>query len=306
MVLAKVWSAAIVGLDAVPVEVEVDIASQGLPSFTIVGLPDKAVEEARERVRSALKNSGADFPAKRITVNLAPADLPKEGPSYDLPIAIGILIASGQLQAQVTLSLFMGELSLDGRVRHTNGVLSHALLARERHMRNMYVPHVNATEATCIAGIAVFPVDNLKNLYLHLSNQIGMKALSYAPIDVENSPVTFEHDMKDIKGQEKAKRALEIAVAGSHNMLFKGPPGSGKTLLARTAPSILPLPTFSEVLEMTKIYSISSLLDGGGLMRTRPFRAPHHTTSHVGLIGGGTYSKPVDVSFSHRGVLFLY
>ncbi len=303
--LAKIWSAAIVGLDAVPIEVEVDIASQGLPSFTIVGLPDKAVEEARERVRSALKNSGADFPAKRITVNLAPADLPKEGPSYDLPIAIGILIASGQLITNVTTSLFMGELSLDGRVRNTNGVLSHALLARERHMHSLYVPEVNAKEATCIAGIDIFPVDNLKNLYLHLSNQITITPLLYTPLDVENSTSTFDHDMKDIKGQEKAKRALEIAVAGSHNMLFKGPPGSGKTLLARTAPSILPLPTFSEVLEMTKIYSISSLLNGDGLKRTRPFRAPHHTTSHVGLIGGGAYPRPGDVSLAHRGILFL-
>lgn len=302
--LSKIWSAAIVGLDAVPVEVEVDIASQGLPSFTIVGLPDKAVEEARERVRSALKNSGADFPAKRITVNLAPADLPKEGPSYDLPIAIGILLASGQLQADVTKALFMGELSLDGRVRHTNGVLSHALLTRERHMQQLYVPQEDAEEATCIAGVDIFPVDNLKNIYLHLSNQLAIKPLSYTPIDVDNLSITFGHDMKDIKGQEKAKRALEIAVAGAHNMLLKGPPGSGKTLLARTAASILPLPTFSEILEMTKLYSVSGMLEKG-LKKERPFRSPHHTASHVGLIGGGAYPKPGDVSLAHRGILFL-
>lgn len=302
--LAKIWSAAIVGLDAVPVEVEVDIASQGLPSFTIVGLPDKAVEEARERVRSALKNSGADFPAKRITVNLAPADLPKEGPSYDLPIAVGILLASGQLQTDVTKSIFMGELALDGRVRHTNGVLSHALLARERHMQHFFVPQEDAEEATCIAGVDIFPVDNLKNLYLHLSNQLAISPLSHTPVDVDNIVYNFDHDMKDIKGQEKAKRALEIAVAGSHNMLLKGPPGSGKTLLARTAASILPLPTFAEILEMTKIYSISGMLEHG-LKKERPFRAPHHTASHVGLIGGGTYPRPGDVSLAHRGILFL-
>lgn len=303
--LAKVWSAAIVGLDAVPIEVEVDIASQGLPSFTIVGLPDKAVEEARERVRSALKNSGADFPAKRITVNLAPADLPKEGPSYDLPIAVGMLIASGQLQVDTTKSLFMGELALDGRVRHTNGVLPIALLARERHMENVFVPTPNAKEASYIAGVHIFPVDNLGKLYMHLSGQTPLSPYPYSPIESIGSGQTFEYDMKDIQGQEKAKRALEIAAAGSHNMLFKGPPGAGKTLLARTAPSVLPFPTFPEMLEITKIYSISGLLDGAGVMNHRPFRAPHHTTSHVGLIGGGAVPRPGEVSLSHRGILFL-
>lgn len=302
--LAKVWSAALVGLDAVPVEVEVDIASQGLPSFTIVGLPDKAVEESRERVRSALKNSGAEFPAKRITVNLAPADLPKEGPSYDLPIAVGILIASGQLQTDTTESLFMGELSLDGRVRHTNGALPHALLVRERHMKNLYLPTPNAEEAACIAGITVFPVDNLGILYMHLSQQKPISPFPYNPIDTSTTSFSFDYDMKDIRGQEKAKRALEIAAAGSHNILFKGPPGSGKTLLARTVPSILPTLTFSEILEITKIYSISGL-NSDGLVTKRPFRSPHHTTSAVGIIGGGTYPKPGEISLVHRGVLFL-
>lgn len=303
--LAKVWSAAIVGLEAVPIEVEVDIASQGLPSFTIVGLPDKAVEEARERVRSALKNSGADFPAKRITVNLAPADLPKEGPSYDLPIAVGMLIASGQLQADTSKSLFMGELALDGRLRHTNGVLPIALLARERHIENIFVPSHNTKEASYIAGIHIFPVDNLGKLYLHLSQQSPISQYPTTSIDAANSTQSFDYDMKDIKGQEKAKRAMEIAAAGSHNLLFKGPPGAGKTLLAKTAPSILPFPTFSEVLEITKIYSISGLLNGQGVMSHRPFRAPHHTTSHVGLIGGGAIPRPGEVSLSHRGILFL-
>lgn len=302
--LAKVWSAALVGLDAVPVEVEVDIASQGLPSFTIVGLPDKAVEEARERVRSALKNSGAEFPAKRITVNLAPADLPKEGPSYDLPIAVGILIASGQLQANIVDSLFMGELSLDGRVRHTNGALPHALLVRERHMKNLFLPTSNAQEASCIAGITIFPVDNLGILYQHLSSQISITPYPYSPIDTSSTAFIFNYDMKDIQGQEKAKRALEIGAAGSHNILFKGPPGSGKTLLARTVPSILPTLTFPEILEITKIYSISGL-NSEGLVIKRPFRSPHHTTSAVGIIGGGTYPKPGEISLAHRGVLFL-
>ncbi len=303
--LAKVWSAAIVGLDAVPIEVEVDIASQGLPSFSIVGLPDKAVEEAKERVRSALKNSGADFPAKRITVNLAPADLPKEGPSYDLPIAVGMLIASGQLQVDTTKSLFMGELALDGRVRHTNGVLPIAMLARERHIDNFFVPKANEKEASYIAGIHIFPVDNLKKLYVHLSGQTLIAQQPYTSLEDMQQLQDFPYDMQDIRGQEKAKRALEIAAAGSHNLLFKGPPGAGKTMLARTTPSILPFPTFSEMLEITKIYSISGLLDGEGVVHQRPFRAPHHTTSHVGLIGGGQIPRPGEVSLSHRGILFL-
>lgn len=303
--LAKVASAALVGLDAIPIEVEVDIASQGLPSFTIVGLPDKAVEEARERVRAALKNAGADFPAKRITVNLAPADLPKEGPSYDLPIAVGILIASGQLQTDIKNALFMGELALDGKLRHTNGVLPITLLAREKHIANIFVPTSNAKEAAVIAGVNIFPVDNLWILYEHLSNQKPIIAYPYTPIDTASFSQNFSYDMKDIQGQEKAKRALEIAAAGGHNLLFKGPPGAGKTLLARTLPSILPTVTFPEVLEMTKIYSISGLLNGEGLMTTRPFRSPHHTTSHVGLIGGGSMPKPGEVSLAHRGVLFL-
>lgn len=302
--LAKVISAALVGLDSVPVEVEVDIASQGLPSFTIVGLPDEAVREARERVRSALKNSGADFPAKRITVNLAPADLPKEGPSYDLPIALGILLASGQLPKMIDSSMVLGELALDGSVRHIAGVLSHALLAREKHIANLFIPQPNAEEASCIAGITLFPVDNLQTLLYHVSGQKSILAYPYKPIDTSNFSKTFEYDLKDIQGQEKAKRALEIAAAGGHNMLMKGPPGSGKTLLARTLPSILPHLTFPEVLELTKIYSVTGL-NHDGFITSRPFRSPHHTTSPVGIIGGGSYPKPGEISLSHRGVLFL-
>src|SRR5260221_92069 len=303
--LAKVWSAALVGLDAVPVEVEVDISSQGLPSFTIVGLADRAVEEARERVRSALKNSGAEFPAKRITVNLAPADLPKEGPSYDLTIAIGILLASEQLRGNFQSCMFMGELALEGRLRHTNGVLPQALLAREKHIKNFFLPKMNAKEASCIAGVTIYPVETLSELFFHLNNTNPIDPYPYTPVDMLEHEQVFEYDLQDIKGQEKAKRALEIAAAGSHNMLMKGPPGAGKTLLARTLPSILPTLTFSEILEITKIYSISGLLNGTGLLTNRPFRSPHHTTSTVGLIGGGANPRPGEISLSHRGILFL-
>lgn len=302
--LAKVTSAALVGLDSVPIEVEVDVASQGLPNFFIVGLPDEAVREARERVRSAIKNSGADFPAKRITVNLAPADLPKEGPQYDLPIALGILLASGQIPPITQSAMVLGELALDGRVRKINGTLSHTLLARERHIETLFIPKSNAREASCIAGVTIFPVDNLGILLQHFSLQKSILAYPYSPIDTNAITHTYEHTMEDIQGQEKAKRALEIAAAGGHNILMKGPPGSGKTLLARTIPSILPTLTFSEVLELTKIYSASSL-GSNGFVTARPFRSPHHTTSSVAIIGGGTIPKPGEVSLAHRGILFL-
>lgn len=301
--LAKVWSAAIVGLDAIPIEVEVDIASQGLPSCTIVGLPDKAVEESRERVRAALKNSGADFPAKRITINLAPADIPKEGPHYDLPIAVGMLLATGQIQTPTRDCLFSGELSLDGKVRPIGGILSHILMARERHIKKFFLPKQNAIEAACIQGVEVYPTETLNQLYLHLS---GFKPITpQPPTDLYSITQTSEYDMKDILGQEQAKRAMEIAAAGGHNILLKGPPGAGKTLLARTLPSILPVMTFSEMIEVTKIYSISGMLNQEHIKSVRPFRSPHHTTSHIGLIGGGAYPKPGEVSLAHRGVLFL-
>jgi magnesium chelatase family protein len=301
---AKVLSMAIVGLGAVPVEVEVDVSSHSLPAFFIVGLPDKAVEEAKERVRSALRNSGADFPARRITVNLAPADLPKGGPAYDLPIALGILLASGQLQANVEDVLIAGELSLDGRVRPITGALLGAILAREKKIKQFFVPEDNAKEAVLVQGTTVYPVPSLFSLFEHFTNQkliAPQEMVSYN----EGKDYNFEFDMKDVKGQQLAKRAMEIAAAGGHNILLKGPPGAGKTLLARTFPSILPSLTFDEMIEVTKIYSIAGLLGKEGLIRQRPFRAPHHTTSLVGLVGGGSHPKPGEVTLAHRGVLFL-
>jgi len=303
--LAKVFSSAVVGLDAVPIEIEVNIASQGLPKFILVGLPDKAVKEAAERVRAAIKNSGADFPAKRITVNLAPADLPKEGPGYDLPIAVGMLLATGQLQVDIYNSMFIGELSLDGRLRHTNGILPQAVLAKQQGMQNFFVPVMNAKEAALIDGITVYPVETLTQLFLHLSRQIPIVPQPKTDSTSFSHESITVYDLKDIQGQEGAKRALEIAAAGGHNMLLKGPPGSGKTLLARTIPSILPSLTFDEILEVTKVYSISGLLNRDNLLTQRPYRSPHHTTSYVGLIGGSANPKPGEISLAHRGVLFL-
>ncbi len=304
--LAKVVSGATVGLTAIPITVEVDIASKGLPSFTIVGLPDKAVEESKERVRAAIKNSGADFPSKRITVNLAPADMPKVGPVYDLPIALGILLASGQLAANIQDALVLGELSLDGSLQHTHGILPLALLAKEKKFQRLFIPAVSATEAAVISGISVYPISSLETLFFHLSGSKLIDSQPFSPFSQVAAKSTYEFDMEDIKGQEHAKRALEIAACGAHNILLSGPPGAGKTLLARTFPSILPDLTEEEALEVTKIYSITGNLNpGDSLVTVRPFRSPHHTTSRIGLIGGGANPMPGEISLAHRGVLFL-
>jgi len=303
---AKVLSGAVVGLEGVPVEVETDILS-GLPAFNIVGLPDKAVEESRERVRSALKNIGAELPAKRITVNLAPGDLPKEGPSFDLPIAISILFATGQVEGGTpkSESMFLGELSLDGTLRHTNGVLPMVLLAREKGLESVFIPKENELEAAMVSGIKIYPAKNLKEIFFHLTGEKEIRPSKNIPYDGSSLEEEFEFDMKDIRGQEFVKRAIEVAVSGGHNILLKGPPGAGKTLIAKTIPSILPPLTFNEAIEVTKIYSISGLLGRNALVSVRPFRSPHHTTSHIGLIGGSAVPKPGEVSLAHRGVLFL-
>ena len=302
---AKVLSGAAVGLDGVLVEVETDILS-GLPSFNIVGLPDKAVGESRERVRSALKNINKDyFPDKKLTVNLAPGDLPKEGPSFDLPIAISILLANGSLSADVKEALFLGELSLDGTLRATKGILPVVLLSRERGIKRVFVPEKNSLEAAIVSGIEVYPAKNLRQIILHLSGVKLMKRAKTVSYKKYLRDDEHDFDMSDIRGQEFVKRAIEVAVSGGHNILLKGPPGAGKTLIARTIPSILPPLTFDEAIEVTKIYSISGLLDGNSLMVNRPFRNPHHTTSHIGLIGGSTIPRPGEVSLAHRGILFL-
>jgi len=305
-VLAKVTSCAVVGMEGAIVEVEVDI-SPGLPVFTVVGLPDKAVQEARERVRSAVRNSGCVFPNRRITVNLAPADLQKEGPAYDLPIAVGIIFSSEQVAANIAGMVFLGELSLDGGLRHTNGILPMVALAHQKGFSTIFVPAVDAKEASIIKGIRIFPVNTLSELIGHLRGDISLKEFisdenTYDEIQDNCSYV----DLAEVKGQEHVKRALEVAAAGGHNMLMVGPPGSGKTMLSRSLLSILPRMTLGESLEVTKIYSIAGLLPSDiPLMRQRPFRSPHYTISHAGLVGGGHWPHPGEISLSHRGVLFL-
>lgn len=305
--LAKVLSCAIVGLEADLVEVEVDI-NRGGPAFNLVGLPDAAVRESRDRVFSAIRNSGLTFPGnKRITVNLAPADLRKEGPAYDLPIAVGILAASQQIWPEkLSNTMFIGELSLDGSTRHTKGILPMASLARSQGITKLFVPAVDAGEAALLPDVEVFAVETLGDVVGHMT---GMKQIEPHLVDMEEAfqqDVTYAADLADIMGQEHVKRAMEVAVAGGHNVLMSGPPGAGKTLISKSLPSIMPRMSVDEMLEVTKIYSVSGLLPSDTpLIRNRPFRSPHHTISYAGLVGGGAWPRPGEISLAHRGILFL-
>lgn len=305
LMLAKVHSCALVGLAAEPIHVEVDIAS-GLERITLVGLPDTAVRESSERVRAAISNSGYFFPQHRLTVNLAPADLRKEGPAYDLPIAVGILAATRQVLANLEDALIVGELSLDGGVRHVNGALPMATAARKLGYRRLFVPAADAPEAALVEDITIYAVDTLANLVKHLTGEQTIQPYVNNFAFDEQQPTSYPVRMEDVKGQEHAKRALEIACAGGHNVLMKGPPGAGKTLLSRALPSILPRLLLAEALDVTRIYSVAGVLSPDEpLIRTRPFRAPHHTISHAGLVGGGQWPRPGEISLSHYGVLFL-
>ncbi len=309
---SKVFSAAIIGLDAIPIEVEVD-TSRGLPSFSIVGLPDKAVQESKDRINSAIKNSGLINPKKenlKVVVNLAPADIKKQGPIYDLSIAVCYILNTKQAEFNFKDKIFAGELALDGNLRSISGALPIALMAKERGFKELILPKENAGEASVVKEIKVIGINSLNELINYLAGKIYLeleKPKDFSKL-LENSNHDF--DISEIKGQETAKRALTIAAAGFHNVLLAGPPGGGKTMLARSLPSIMPRLELEEALEITKIYSVANILkqsngENGYLVSQRQFRNPHHTASAVALVGGGTYPRPGEISLAHRGVLFL-
>lgn len=305
---SKILSATVSGLDADLIEVETDVSS-GLHSFNIVGLPDKAVEESKERVGYAIKNSGLKPPRhqnQKVIINLAPADIKKHGPAYDLPIALGYLLATGQIKNFDTEDkLFIGELSLNGDLRQVNGVLPIAIFAKENN-KTLFLPIQNLKEANLVSGLNIIPIKNLQSLIDYLENTSEQKSVVGSGIQDEDLSQSFDLDMENIQGQEVIKRALEIAASGAHNILMSGTPGAGKTLLAKTLPSILPPLTEKEILEITKIYSIAGCLsDNQPFISIRPFRSPHHSASSIALCGGGTIPKPGEISLAHRGILFL-